>query len=808
MGMHPQELAVHADGSSEFVNELPTGTLLGGGRYTCQDFLGSDGFAITYLATRKDNLTFVIKECFPAAFCRREGLAVSPRSEGHRDEVASMVRLFAQEARHLFKIGHENIIGVREVFAENETSYVVLEFVNGRDLLELSQDEGTPPTPDHFRELLEKILDAIGAVHRYGLLHRDVSPSNIIVRDDGEPILIDFGSAREQATKSSRILSVLRSLRDGYSPHEFYISGSHQGPSCDLYSLAASFYHVITGDLPPGSQQRLAARASGRTDPYVPLEEMATGFDPHFCAALDKAMSIMPEDRFASAEAWIKALEPEVIEVPPAAVEVEPDIQDEIVGEDGARVEAPESAEGLSRIETTVEIARPRRPERQFSELATDVDDVTDVPAATRARSSLALILRGTALVALTTVGVTALFEMMLADEPIIALIESPAPSMAPSETDFDFDRPVSIAAFVPAVPVSQPTLGSSVLLMQEHGLTASILAAPQAPKATKGETIISVSDVPADSTPTLADELLVATPVQSVVDAPAKTEAPAAAAAFAMFGVPSIGEVVEVVEVSETADVPTEFEEAASVAFSESLALLLPEVAQIGDRPSISQGITTKQDPLSSRTAAESANGDVMTSISTPIMPFALHATDPGLVVSVTEAAPDWIRVGDRIESLNGELVITWDGNPASLAVEAEANAAAFDLEIGLVTRSDLVPELRTLSAPLVHETKLANGFSFESRRENDRWITTVTKAPESSGFKVGDVIAGSVRKSERIESPADLSRVVAGELAQGRTNMAFAVERDGYVWVKTLSFSEPTTAQSLPSQQEERKS
>ena len=133
-------------------------------------------------------------------------------------------------------------------------------------------------------------------------MHRDVSPDNIIINEQGEPILIDFGAARESTNERvTRMLSALRVVKDGYSPQEFYIAGSDQSPSCDLYSLAASFYHIITREIPPDSQLRLSASAAGDDDPYVSLGEKTNAYSKKFVTGLDKAMSSLPRDRMQSA---------------------------------------------------------------------------------------------------------------------------------------------------------------------------------------------------------------------------------------------------------------------------------------------------------------------------------------------------------------------------------------------------------------------------------------------------------------------------------------------------------------------------
>ena len=128
----------------DFVDELKPGTKLMLGQYTIEGFLAAGGFGITYLAKDSLDRRVVVKECFPGSFCRRQNTSVTPRSRAHQNEVKSIVRLFSQEAMSLAKTKHPNIVGVHQVFEENNTAYMALDYVHGRDLLEiLTEDPGS-----------------------------------------------------------------------------------------------------------------------------------------------------------------------------------------------------------------------------------------------------------------------------------------------------------------------------------------------------------------------------------------------------------------------------------------------------------------------------------------------------------------------------------------------------------------------------------------------------------------------------------------------------------------------------------------
>ncbi|MCU0826229.1 MAG: serine/threonine protein kinase [Tabrizicola sp.] len=302
-------------------DELQPGTRLLQGQFTVESFLNAGGFGITYLALDSLDRRVVVKECFPASFCRRTGVAVGPRTRQREDEFRSVVKLFLQEAYTVSKLDHPNIVKVHQVFEDNETAYMAMEYVQGPDLLETV--EGTAPAlpPGQIVDILHQMLDALGYVHAQGVLHRDISPDNILLdRVTGRPVLIDFGASRKDVTRKSRALSGLRVVKDGYSPQEFYISGSAQAPCSDLYALAATFAHLITRETPKTSQERLSSIANRQGDPHQPLTGRVQGYPTGFLKAIDKAMSIFPRDRIQSVADWQAMLR----EDPPVARQAVP----------------------------------------------------------------------------------------------------------------------------------------------------------------------------------------------------------------------------------------------------------------------------------------------------------------------------------------------------------------------------------------------------------------------------------------------------------------------------------------------------
>ena len=294
----PHEAALFAD-------DLKPGSILLDGQYEILSFLNSGGFGITYLARDSVDRTVVVKECFPNALCRRSTSLVRARSRKHQGDFRGFVESFVAEAKSLARLVHPNIVGVHQVFEDNDTAYMAIDYIDGRDLHDILDSTDQAFTPDQIVAMLKKMLGAVEFIHQVGILHRDISPDNVLVDKSGNPILIDFGAASEQVARATRVLTGRRVIKEGYSPQEFYLSGAEQSPASDLYSLGATFHHVITGQVPPESQRRLARVAEGEADPYQPLAGRFPGYPPGFLEAIDKAVRVMPKDRIQSAGDWL-----------------------------------------------------------------------------------------------------------------------------------------------------------------------------------------------------------------------------------------------------------------------------------------------------------------------------------------------------------------------------------------------------------------------------------------------------------------------------------------------------------------------
>ncbi|KMW58671.1 serine/threonine protein kinase [Candidatus Rhodobacter oscarellae] len=288
---------------------LRAGDLLLQGQYRIEQFLGAGGFGITYRARDCLDRGVVIKECFPNSICRRSDKLVRTRSRKLQTTFEAIVRDFGMEARRMARLVHPNIVGVHQVFEENGTAYMALDMVPGRNLLDIVESDPEALSPDDIQAVLRQLLDAVAYLHDRNILHRDISPDNVLIDPNGTAVLIDFGAAHELAARADALGTELHMVKDGYSPQEFYVQNGAHSPSSDLYSLAATFYHVITGQAPPDSQTRLAAIAANKPDPLEPIPARSGPYDRYFLQAIHRALEVFESDRLATARDWLQLIE-------------------------------------------------------------------------------------------------------------------------------------------------------------------------------------------------------------------------------------------------------------------------------------------------------------------------------------------------------------------------------------------------------------------------------------------------------------------------------------------------------------------
>ena len=266
---------------------LPVGTRLAED-YRIDRVLGAGGFGITYLAEETPLARQVtIKEYFPVDFAIRDtNQAAQPRSGDVTGDYQWGLDRFLDEARTLARFDHPNIVRVYRFFRENNSGFMVLHFEDGKSFKAWLKSLGRAPRQHELDRVVPPLLDALALIHGSDFLHRDIAPDNIIIRTDGSPVLIDFGSARSDIAQHSRTVSAL--VKPGYSPYEQYATtGRQQGPWTDIYSLGATLYQAVTGKRPPDSPSRMVE------DELVPARDAAiSAYRPGFLAAIDAALAL------------------------------------------------------------------------------------------------------------------------------------------------------------------------------------------------------------------------------------------------------------------------------------------------------------------------------------------------------------------------------------------------------------------------------------------------------------------------------------------------------------------------------------
>ena len=299
-----------AENEKKFPVALRAGTVLND-RYIVGRVLGQGGFGITYLALDTQlNAKVAIKEFMPNDIATRIGTTVSVAMDTKSGEFAYGAERFQEEARTLAKfIGNPNIAAVTSYFDENDTSYFVMDYIEGISFKTYIANHGGKISVEETLNVMIPVLRALTAVHAEGFIHRDVTPDNIYITKDGMVKLLDFGSARYSIGDKSKSLDVI--LKVGYAPKEQYIRRSRQGPFTDVYSCAACFYAAITGFLPPESLERMDH------DELVPVSQCGIEIPEYLDKAILKGLAVQPEDRFQNAQEFLDAIESQqVVEVP------------------------------------------------------------------------------------------------------------------------------------------------------------------------------------------------------------------------------------------------------------------------------------------------------------------------------------------------------------------------------------------------------------------------------------------------------------------------------------------------------------
>lgn len=278
------------------------------GKYMIGKVIGEGGFGITYLGWDLNlQIRVAIKEYFPVGLATREtgkgnGNSISALPGVRQENYRQGLEKFMTEAKNLSKFYNlQGIVAVKDFFFENDTAYMVMEYIDGITLGKYLKDHGGQISEQEALQLFHPVMESLKVVHQSGIIHRDISPDNIMMTRDGRMKLIDFGAARFAGGDTERSLTII--LKHGYAPAEQYQSHGNQGPWTDVYAICATMYRMITGKVPPSAMDRLHQDT---------LEEFAalgcrvstkTAY-----AVIDKGLAIRVADRYQNMDELIQGL--------------------------------------------------------------------------------------------------------------------------------------------------------------------------------------------------------------------------------------------------------------------------------------------------------------------------------------------------------------------------------------------------------------------------------------------------------------------------------------------------------------------
>lgn len=289
-----------ADDKPALPNQLARRTILAK-RYLIDKAIGEGGFGITYSAwDLTDGRHVAIKEYYPSGYVSRDtrnGAVVIGNKKNHAATNRGLKR-FIDEAQNLARVSdHSGVVAVLDFFSANNTAYIVMEFLDGISLKKYVRRKGKLDE-ETVLTILKPVVYSLREVHAAGLIHRDISPDNILITKNGEVKLIDFGAA-EQTNPDGRSVSIV--LKQGYAPEEQYRLRGEQGPWTDIYALGVTIYYCLTAQLPPESIQRMY------DDTIVPPSKLGAKVSPATESALMRAMAVFAADRFKNMDELIAA---------------------------------------------------------------------------------------------------------------------------------------------------------------------------------------------------------------------------------------------------------------------------------------------------------------------------------------------------------------------------------------------------------------------------------------------------------------------------------------------------------------------
>ena len=283
--------------------------------YTIVRQLSLGGFSIVYLASDADDNRVAIKEYLPNSLAlRAEGETRPQITPEHQNAFRYGMKCFFEEGRALARLSHPNVIRVLNFFRANDTVYLVMEYERGRTLQEFIQAHRGEVTERFIRGVFTRLLNGLREVHSNKLLHLDLKPSNIYLRVDNTPVLIDFGAARQTLASDQPMLKPM--YTPGFASPEHYGSRKNLGPWSDIYSVGATMYACLAGNAPQAANERY------KKDTLAPAMVRWEGqYSDRLLEIIDWCLNLnhyyRPQSVFALQKALVEATEPEEPPAPP-----------------------------------------------------------------------------------------------------------------------------------------------------------------------------------------------------------------------------------------------------------------------------------------------------------------------------------------------------------------------------------------------------------------------------------------------------------------------------------------------------------
>lgn len=732
----------HAEDAKDVSEFLPVGTKLLNGTYEITSHLGAGGFGLTYLADDQIGRKVVIKECFPASFCHRDGLAVRAQTKPQQENFEKLIKNFVNEARQLAKLKHPNVVPVLHFFEENDTAYMSLEYIKGDDLAQRVQAGGEPMRPERIIDIANGMLRALDYIHSRGILHRDIAPDNVIMNDADQPVLIDFGASRNETAQAvTRLLSQqLRAVKDGYSPQEFYMPGRQHTPASDLYSLAATIYTMITGRIPADAYNRLVELSKKEPDPLRPLSANVEGYPRPFLEAMDKALSLLPADRPQSAEEMRLLMLPKSEKVTPISRRPSEPTSITTSGRDAGDTVAPKRPTREPRP------GQSRPPAVDTSPVSQDVSKLGFDPS-NPPRTVTPRVVRSNEL-----------------PRPGTA-VHAPSVSQSASEPSSQVKRQATVPPLAPSEPV------------ESKGATAPVSAPLPDPAPSSGGFVLRVAAVV---------NLVVAAAVAYAVfgngfgnligsDADVAVETPASISAVAGDAVALADDLPGEVAVEETALlVDTETAEPATAESDTVTAALedttppTPTVTEVAPEIVATQSAVHPTGWEVTLDLPLIANGDAVT--------FAPGEGSPypsGTILA---------RVGDESAGSDPSAI-------AALAAAYFATSDPKDPRLPVRVRNPIFDSQADAQLAVRVERKVDFGaFTLTQRASGLRWAIAVAEADDSTGLQPGDVILSERNSGLNVDRIVELEAVFDGFQRRGRPEAVLIVQRNGIAQSVTI--------------------